>query len=211
MARHENHLVEAPSIGLGTQEQASGPPLYGVVDVLRSDRIAGWVIDRRDPEAQASVEIRIEGRLYAKVSADRKRRDLQASGLGTGCYGFSAPLDPPIEEGMEFTVSARAVGSDGAYSVLRPIRRLGPTSSEQRALARILEETAGCHDALQTQAENSDLIKSALYHLELLQARLDSMYPSVSDPAPRHPSFSSLVGLLTGVALTSAILAVLSL
>ena len=33
------------------------PRLYGVIDLLRSDRVAGWVIDRTDPSRTAMVDV----------------------------------------------------------------------------------------------------------------------------------------------------------
>ena len=67
-----------------------GPRVYGVVDVVRPDRIAGWAIDRADSAAAVDVDIRREGRLVATVRADRPRRDLEKGGVGTGRYGFAA-------------------------------------------------------------------------------------------------------------------------
>lgn len=65
------------------------PRLYGVVDILRSDRVAGWVIDRTDPALCATVELRREGRLVATATASRPRKDLERQAVGTGAYGFS--------------------------------------------------------------------------------------------------------------------------
>lgn len=107
-------------------------PLYGVVDVLRRDRIAGWVIDRRDPGASVTVEIRREGQRIASVPANRRRRDLEANRFGSGLYGFGAAIDPPLMEGMEFTVSVRAMAADGTEAILQPLSRVLEPSGEQR-------------------------------------------------------------------------------
>lgn len=37
-------------------QAAKEPRLYGVIDVLRADRVAGWVIDRTDAARCATVE-----------------------------------------------------------------------------------------------------------------------------------------------------------
>ena len=50
----------------------------------------------------------------ATVHADRHRRDLERGGVGTGRYGFVCELDPPLQPGFEFTVSATARTADGA-------------------------------------------------------------------------------------------------
>lgn len=53
--------VTAPLVTEGASEapvtpEDGGPRLYGVVDVVKGNRIAGWVIDRRDPRAAVEVE-----------------------------------------------------------------------------------------------------------------------------------------------------------
>jgi hypothetical protein len=57
-----------------------GPRVYGVVDLIRHDRAAGWAIDRADPAAAVTVEVRREGRLVATARADRHRKDLESGG-----------------------------------------------------------------------------------------------------------------------------------
>ena len=86
---------------------AKEPRLYGVVDVLRADRVAGWVIDRTDAARCATVELRREGRLIGTMTANRPRKDLERQAVGTGSYGFAFTFDPPLEEGMEFTHPCR--------------------------------------------------------------------------------------------------------
>lgn len=54
----------------------SGSRLYGVVDVLRPDRAAGWAVDRSGASAAPDVEIRREGRRVATLRADRLPPDL---------------------------------------------------------------------------------------------------------------------------------------
>ena len=88
--------------------------LYGVIDLLRSDRVGGWVIDRTDPRRTAMVDVLREGRVVGRVTADRPRKDLERQAVGTGNYGFSFTLDPPLEEGMEFTITVIARSHDGS-------------------------------------------------------------------------------------------------
>ena len=54
--------------------------VYGVVDLLRDNRIAGWAIDRADAAAAVTVDIHRNGRLISSVVADRHRPDLEKGG-----------------------------------------------------------------------------------------------------------------------------------
>ena len=98
----------------------TGPGLYGVFDVSRPDRIAGWAIDRSD--AAASVDGRDPARGRDRSPRPRRPRTVPTStkgGVGGGDYGFSAPLDPPVEPGFEFTLAAFARAADGTTQELR--------------------------------------------------------------------------------------------
>ncbi|MEA5159428.1 hypothetical protein [Cereibacter johrii] len=179
-------------------------PLYGVVDVLRRDRIAGWAIDRRDPGASLTVEIRREGQRIATVPANRRRRDLEANRFGSGLYGFSAPIDPPLMEGMEFTLSVRAVAADGTEVILQPLSRVLEPTGEQRALARLLEEVAACRALLEAQQSLAERVERA-------QLRMETLWPE-PDPAPPAGRGLRLLSLAAlALALLSLTLSVMSL
>ncbi|MCE6951098.1 hypothetical protein LAZ29_09145 [Cereibacter sphaeroides] len=196
-----------------TSIRQSGPPLYGVIDVLRPDRVAGWVIDRRDPAAHATVEIRRDGRPIASAPANRRRKDLATSGVGTGAYGFAVTLDPAVDEGMEFTLTVRAFAPDGAEIFLRPSGRLGQPSTEQRVLARLLEEMAVCRTLLESRAAEQAALSETLSRVELVQARLDSMTPRPEEPDNRAGSPGLWIVSIAALATAgiSALLAALSL
>ncbi|MBP7003178.1 hypothetical protein, partial [Amaricoccus sp.] len=125
-----------------TPEAADGGPrVYGVIDVLRPDRVSGWAIDRADAAAAVEIEILREGAPVARVRADRERRDLARGGVGTGRYGFSAPLDPPLEPGFEFTLRVRARTVDGDVADLRRAAATGAAPDpDRRLLERLYEE-----------------------------------------------------------------------
>lgn len=182
-------------------ETARGPRLYGAIDVIRPDRIAGWVIDRKDPTAHAKVEIRREGRVIATIASDRSRKDLATAGVGTGAYGFSLPLDPPLDEGLEITLAVRAFTPDGAEILLRPGGRHATASPERRMLVRLIEDMADCRDRLAENARGPGDLAATLARVELVQARLESLASGLEPPAPR-----TLTGLwvVTGLALAAA-------
>lgn len=163
----------------GAPDDITGPRIYGVVDVLRLDRIAGWVIDRRDARAALDVEIRREGRTVAVVRADRPRRDLEKTGVGTGRYGFSCDLSPPLEPGFEFTVTATARTSDGSNAELRRPAGKANAEPERRVLERIYEAVSRPQPA-----PNDEKLAEMIARLELVQARIEATLGTVEPGGP---------------------------
>lgn len=186
------------------------PRLYGVVDVLRPDRVAGWVIDRTDAARAATIEIRREGRLVGTATANRPRKDLERQAVGTGSYGFAFTFDPPLEEGMEFTVTVTARSHDGAELMLQPAASAAKAiSAERRALGRILAQLAGLQADLGALRQAVTLAQDGnarfQERLELVQLRLEAAISGVE--APRRGA----TGWLAGVAILGAVLATGSL
>lgn len=186
----------------------SGPRLYGVVDVLRTDRIAGWAIDRTDSSAALDVEIQREGRKVAIVRADRPRADLVKTGVGTGRYGFACELDPPLEPGFEFTVAAVAHAADGASLELRRSgSRGGRGDPERRLVERLYEEVKAVRAAQEAPIES---LLALVERLEITQARLEAAIGRVEPP--EHVSGPNLVlWLAVAIAGVSLTLGMLSL
>jgi hypothetical protein len=172
----------------------AGQSLYGVIDVLRPDRIAGWVIDRRNARAAMDVEIRREGRLIATVKAARPRRDLEKAGVGTGRYGFALELDPPLEPGFEFTLAATAHAADGTVEPLRRAARVEPEPG-RRLIERIFEEVR------RGAAEPAD-IRALAERIEIAQARIEATLAAIEAPAAPPPQRG--LRLLVGIALALA-------
>ena len=160
-----------------------GPRLYGVFDLARPDRVAGWAIDRADAGASVEVEILREGRLVATVRADRHRPDLAKGGVGSGNYGFSVPLDPPVEPGFEFTLAAFARAADGARLPLRRGTRPAP-DPERRVLERVFEAVTAPREAPPLGPE-VERLAALLARLETLQHRIESSLARAPEaPAP---------------------------
>lgn len=158
--------------------------INGVVDVVRPDRVAGWAVDRASAAAAVSVDILREGRLVASVRADRQRPDLARNGIGTGHYGFTADLDPPLAPGMGFTISAIGRADDGGSGSLRRIAGAAPSEEPDR---RLLEEIylillRGRAPAAERPpagnpvdlAEIASRIGEVAARIEVAQARLDA-------------------------------------
>lgn len=191
-------------------QAAREPRLHGVVDVLRGDRVAGWVIDRTDPARCAVVEVRREGRLIGTVTANRPRKDLERQAVGTGAYGFALAVDPPLDEGMEFTISVTARSHDGVELPLQPAAGAARSMSpEKRALGRILSELSCLRDDLAGLQQESVSARQAhaqaQERLELVQLRLERGIACLEAPPSGTP------GWLTGVAIAGAVIAAGSL
>ncbi|SNX74310.1 hypothetical protein SAMN05878503_12148 [Cereibacter ovatus] len=201
--------VQPPASGSAAAAPV-GPRLHGAIDVIRPDRIAGWVIDRSDPAAHALIEVRREGRVVATGAADRPRRDLQAAGIGTGSYGFSVPLDPPLEAGMDFTLCIRAHVPDGSEILLRPSGT--DTTAEIRALGRLIEDVAACRDMLARHQAEAAGLTAALDELKRGQVRLEGLSAPFDPPAARSEAGLWIVsGTAMAAALVSLAIGLLSL
>lgn len=193
------------------------PRLYGVIDVLRSDRVAGWVIDRTDASRSATVEIRREGQLVGSVVANRQRKDLERQAVGTGAYGFAFTFDPPLAEGMEFTVALTAKSHDGVTLPLQTVARAAtPISAEKKVLGLILSEMRelradldGLRQEIRVAEERRELFHE---RVEMIQLRLECVMPDQSASLSASSSWPVRVVLVGGIiAVGSLVLAVGSL
>lgn len=193
--------VRPAAQGQGGAAAASALPpgrLYGVIDVLRANRVAGWVIDRADEAAAVRVDILRDGRPVASVVADRQRPDLQKGGIGTGRYGFLVPLDPPVDDGFEFTVSAVAHTADGHSLTLRPVPGTVPeVSPDRRLLQRLVEGVAELRAAQDraAPAPGEAALATAVERIELVQARIEARLDALERPPA--PSPTARFGLLS--------------
>lgn len=180
----------------------AGPRLHGVIDVLRPDRMAGWVIDRSDPAAHATVEIRRDGQVVGRVTADRPRKDLESRGVGTGRYGFSMSFDPPLERGLEFTVTASAISHDGVEQPLQATARTAAASAEQKAMARLLAELAEVRTELaalrgEASAREEEARRMA-ERMETVQLRIEAALARTEEPPPPSTRWLWAVALGAG-------------
>lgn len=187
----------------------------GVFDLPAPNRVAGWAIDRADPDASVEVEVYNGGVLLGRARADRYRADLERGGIGTGRYGYAIDIDPPIAPGMAFALSARALTGDGVSGALRATGAAAPSEDPQRALLeRTFAETSALRAevdklrrSIETRREPADIaeIAAALERIEVVQARLDGV-AATSEP-PDDPSVGPGLRLAVGIALAMSALA----
>jgi SAM-dependent methyltransferase len=67
----------------------------GYIDVFDQNSIAGWAADTKTPSAPLSVDVYIDDRLQATLTADVFRQDLKDAGYGDGRKGFTLALFSP--------------------------------------------------------------------------------------------------------------------
>ena len=180
-----------------------GPRVYGVIDVLRANRIAGWAIDRADSAAAVSIEIRREGaargdgarRPAPPRPRARRRRD---RALRLRLRARTRRCEP----GFEFTVSATARTADGAACELR---RAGAGDDEASAERRLMERIFALVSRVPDEAaERQDKLEAAIDRLELVQARIEAALAAVEPPpAPAVAGLRAIAGLAVAVALVS--------
>jgi hypothetical protein len=161
-----------------------GPRINGVIDVSRPGRAGGWAIDRADEAAAVTVTVLREGRVIGEVRADAHRPDLERGGIGTGRYGFAVTLDPPLEPGFEFTVTAVARADDGTTGSLRQVGRArGAASPERRLMERTFTEITALHATVagiaRRQAKGAEAeLAGMLDRIEVVQARIETALPA---------------------------------
>lgn len=199
-----------------TQTVPTAARVNGVYDLPTPNRVAGWAIDRADPDAAVEVEIYRDGALLVRTRADRFRPDLERGGIGTGRYGFSVALDPPVAPEMAFALSVRAVAGDGTSGPLRATGKAAPSDDPIRSLLeRTFDQTAalradidGLRRSVEASGEPPDLTEMAAFleRIEVVQARLDGV-AAVTEP-PSDPSVGPGLRAAVAIALAMSTLAV---
>lgn len=187
-------------------DDAIGPRLWGVVDVVRKTRVAGWAIDRTDSDAAVEIDISYEGRPIRTVVANRLRADLVKGGVGTGKYGFVAELDAPLDPDFAFSVTATARAADGVTAELKRVGAAGDTSPpETRLMRRIFGEVRALREA-EPPAPVPDAaflaaaarLNRSVQAIELAQVRIEAHLASVASAQP--PQGSSGLRIMVAVA-----------
>ncbi|HWD58402.1 MAG TPA: glycosyltransferase [Stellaceae bacterium] len=102
-------LTAAPLV-LGPKE------IDGAIEPVDGAVITGWVKERAREPTRAVLDLHIDGRLLRTITADRLRPELQAHGIGDGCFGFAEALPDFCLDGNEHQIdlrhraSGRAIG-----------------------------------------------------------------------------------------------------
>lgn len=83
--------------GLGAAQAHLSPTArryVGYIDLFDQHTVAGWAADMKTPAAPLTVDVYIDDRLQATLTADLFRQDLKEAGYGDGRKGFMLALAP---------------------------------------------------------------------------------------------------------------------
>jgi SAM-dependent methyltransferase len=121
-------------------------PIQGFLDICKDDFICGWAWDSDRPETRLAVEIQVEGKLLAQVTAEHHREDLKISGIGDGRYAYEYRPTPPIDLSAG-KVSVLVAGTQLSLPCSEEVRRIsqgaGPTDRRDRLTRLISREQIG--------------------------------------------------------------------
>lgn len=185
--------------------------VFGVIDLVRPNRVAGWAVDRANSAVSVQVDIHRDGRLVQTVTADRHRPDLAKGGIGSGHYGFAAEIDPPLDPGFEFTLAATARAADGSRAALKSVVPVeNAPSLDTRLLQAIhLATQALMHRPLPARLPVDPMIErlaDMIARIEVMQARIEACMPDTGAATPLRPDKS-----LRGIVCFTALVALMSL
>jgi glycosyltransferase involved in cell wall biosynthesis len=121
--------------------------LRGRLDVVNRTEILGWALDCADAESPVGLLASANGRVVARVLANRFRRDLQSAGIGSGRHSFAIRIPAGMlgPEAQEIRVTRELDGADlqGSPFHLPALRDLdAATETQVSALFACLNDDA---------------------------------------------------------------------
>jgi hypothetical protein len=103
------------ALTVGYYATAFHPSFRGALDFADQQQIAGWVMDRANPEMPVEVQLFINGRFIADSEASLSRPDIVAAGLAPDAlHGFRFQV-PEMPDG-HYEARVYAVYSSGKGS-----------------------------------------------------------------------------------------------
>jgi glycosyltransferase involved in cell wall biosynthesis len=127
----------------------------GHVDSLTSRGASGWAWMPSAPNLAVPIEAVLDGKVIGRAVADRMRKDVAASGRGSGRYGFRLVFDEPMTRDKK--PQLRALGS-GEPTLLQSAGGQPPAK---------LQDILGVHSA---HADSPSLQEVRETHLRILAA-----------------------------------------
>jgi hypothetical protein len=91
---------------------ARGLDLLYSLDVVGSEAIGGWVMDKAAPALRLDVTVLAGESVVGKAKADAFRQDLKDAGTGDGTYAFHFPLSRKLQKGERVRILASVGKSD---------------------------------------------------------------------------------------------------
>lgn len=180
---------------------APAASLYGCLDVVTRDRLAGWALDSAHPDKPVALQILDNGTPFASLLANRHRADLAEAGVGSGRHGFDllipGGMSPFVRHVIEVRAEADGAAVPGSPRVIEPaggfdaameqaltraVDGVGPQEHDyERAVGMLLKQA---DRVLQRRAETMGRRVSRLLHREL-RRRAGATAEEVADPGLR--------------------------
>lgn len=107
-ATTQNKVVYDTTKGNATvfaRYELTSPAFQGNLDVANCQTISGWAWDRNQPNIPVNVDINIDEKRVATITANQFRQDLLNAGIGNGYHGFSYPAPASLKDGKPHGVS----------------------------------------------------------------------------------------------------------
>jgi hypothetical protein len=116
-------IIEALFVGalaVGFYLTAFTPFFHGTLDLADARHVAGWVVNRADPQSRVEVQLYVDGRFAGNRTADLARADVKASGRAADeNHGFVFDT-PPLPAGQhEARVYAVHMSGEGQRRTLQ--------------------------------------------------------------------------------------------
>ena len=119
--------------------------LRGMVDLATRERVAGWAYDELAPGQPVALQILDNGRLVARVLANRYRHDLAPAGIGSGRHAFDilipAGLSPLVRHVIQVVRESDGAMVPGSPHVIEAADSFDPDF--QRAVTAAVEAAGG--------------------------------------------------------------------
>ena len=137
-------VLEALFVGglaVGFYLTAFTPFFHGTLDLADARHVAGWVINRAEPQARVEVQLYIDGRFAGNRTADVSRADVKASGRSADeNHGFV--FDTPTLPAGQHEARVYAVHMSGEGQ-RRTLQIIGKPLIFSVAASEATEEAAG--------------------------------------------------------------------
>ncbi len=94
-------------------------PWQSCLDWVSRDRITGWARNDGDPDEPVAMQVVDNGKVIARLLANRHRPDLEQAGIGDGRYGFELLIPGGLSPQVDHTIALRRE-ADGEQAYKSP-------------------------------------------------------------------------------------------
>jgi GT2 family glycosyltransferase len=106
-ARIGGLLLDTPAASVAAEEFG----FLGCLDAASPHHVQGWAVAVGDPHERVALDVLVDARLVATITAGEARDDLRTLGLGDGNSAFDAPLPPHPDPTAKRVIAVRLAGT----------------------------------------------------------------------------------------------------